>query len=157
MKREWCAAGRQRRHTIRHGFLRCTRGRYHARDGIAVQCIWTMFVPFGSRALPPSWALSVYSRSLLRHPSRRSNNTLDSPRPLDLPLSRYFSLRSHLFLLLFVFFHFRHRRSTFLVPCSSYSQRHGRVFSPCAFLKYSGSSYTYTMTISRYYHCSRKH
>lgn len=129
-----------------------SRERYRARDGIAVRCIWTMFVPFGSRALPPSWAPSVYSRSLLRHPSRRSNNTLDSSStpspflallfPLIPSLSPFFS-------------HFQHRRFTFLVPCSSYSQRHDRVFFSCAGT-HSGSSYTCTVTISRR-RCSRKH
>lgn len=133
--------------------LRCTRGRYtRARDGIAVRCIWTMFVPFGSRALPPSWAPSVYSRSLLRHPSRRSNNTLDSSSTPSPFLALLFSLIPSLSPF---FFHFQHRRFTFLVPCSSYSQRHDRVFFSCAGT-HSGSSYTCTVTISRR-RCSRKH
>jgi len=58
----------------------------------APRCIQTMFVPFASRALPLSWAPFVYSRPLFRHPSRRSNNTLDSSFTRSLSLSLSFAL-----------------------------------------------------------------
>lgn len=115
-----------------------------------------MFVPFGSRALPPSWALSVYSRSLLRHPSRRSNNTLDSwstrSPSLAQPFSSISSLSPTLRFLPFP-------TSSFHLSCSMallIPKRHDRIFFLCAFLKYSENPYMCTVTISRYCHC-RKH
>jgi len=104
----------------------------------APRCIQTMFVPFASRALPLSWAPFVYSRPLFRHPSRRSNNTLDSSftRSLSLSLARFRCV------------------TTFQLPFSFHPRRHERVFFLCAYPRArNGSSCLYTMasaTISRY-------
>lgn len=42
----------------------CSERPVRREAAVGTRCIWTMFVPFGSRVLPPSWAPSIYSRSL---------------------------------------------------------------------------------------------
>lgn len=91
VKREWCAVGRQRRRTIRHGPLRCTRGRYRARDGIAV---------YGASGRCSYHLVAEPYHPLGRHPSTLARSSATHPagvitpltrRPLRLPLSRCFS------------------------------------------------------------------
>jgi len=117
----------------------------------APRCIQTMFVPFGSRALPLSWAPFVYSRPLFRHPSRRSNNTLDSSFSRSLSLS----LRScHRFSLSLAraFLRSLLRRTTTLFQLPR-SLLFSFPASACSFSARNGSPCAYTMasaTISRY-------
>lgn len=151
VKRERCAAGRQRYGTDPSVALA---------GGTAM--VWPVHLDDVRYHLvvepyhPPGRHPSTLARSSATHPA--GVITPLTPRPLDLPLSRCFSLLrpSPPALRLLPF-----PTSSFHVLShgSSYSQRHDRVFFSRTFPTYtrSGSSYTCTVTISRYHRGSRKH
>lgn len=87
VKREWCAVGRQRRRTIRHGPLPL-----HSREVWPCRCIWTVVRSHlvAEPYHPPGRHPSTLARSSAAHPA--GVITPLTPRPLDLPLSRCFSL-----------------------------------------------------------------
>lgn len=143
VKREWCAAGRR---TIRH--LRCTRGRHHARDGIAAagRCSYHLVAePYH----PPGRYPSTLARSSATHPAGVITPTL-----LALPLS--LALLSHqLFLLRLLPF------PTFHLSCSMlflFPATRPRVLSLRVSKVYSRSFlHVYNDDLKTYRHCSRKH
>lgn len=95
VKRDWCCPGGDSRvcdsgtkSAGRQGMAIPADPPLHSREAprtrcySCARCIWTMFVPFGSRALPSSWAPSVYSRSSATHPAGVIIPL--TPRPPDL-------------------------------------------------------------------------